>query len=117
MSECSRCHKSFEELENWGRINLCKRCAKHYQKTLKAKNNNVDVKIEQSEMIMEACYDHGEHYIGLKKFRSEHRLFTVLNHEYMHHLLNRFIDPRTSFRYDGVSPYGEYDEFAVCDER
>ena len=43
-------------------------------------------------------------------------LEVVLHHEIMHHILNVFIDPPTSYDYDNISPNGKIDRFAVCDD-
>ena len=113
MKKCDGCQEVFEELENWGIFNLCKACAKRYA-GLKTKKKIPDIQVETAIRSdgADGTYNHRTGVIKFLKFSSEKRLFEVINHEYLHYLLGRFVSVRTSFQYDNVSLYGEFNNIS-----
>ena len=114
---CSDCGMK-EGTHRWGRWWLCDKCHEERLKTHKTKTGNVDIKIHKKTEFLggPAYYMQGS---GEIYFCGELRGFpleVVLHHEIMHHILNVFIDPPTSYDYDNISPNGKIDRFAVCDE-
>lgn len=114
--ECDGCHESFRKLENWGIWNFCEQCAERKGR-LRATSEVPDIRIEDVDIETatrandpDGAYTHVTETIKLIRFSSERRLYEVINHEYLHHLLNKFISVRTSYQYDNVSLYGEFDD-------
>lgn len=103
MRECSCCEK--EGIHRWGKYWLCDECHKRMLKTHQSKDKVPTINIPEKTAFPFAggWYTQGKSAIYLVK--SPYNLEGVINHEVMHHVLNTFVDPPTSYDYDNIDSY------------
>lgn len=99
MERCYCCKN--KGIHRWGKYWLCDKCHERHLKTHQSKDEDPTINIpEMTRFFANGWYTQGEGKIFLSLMDDPVEI--VLNHEIMHHVLNIFIDPPTSYDLDNI---------------
>lgn len=99
--------------EPWFGGVICDKCLAKKEKEWKSSSRSPKIIIqtpEDSNLLAAATYRHGYNEIILRE-SEEFSMELILSHEFIHYILNHFINVQTSFCYDNVSGYGEIEKY------
>ena len=102
MKKCDWCEELVEEVENWGRMKLCKSCADNWRNT----RPNKPIKKTADYELYPGDAGYAQYDIDTSNVKildlTEERTHISLNHEHVHRAIHLVAGQQACWQYDNI---------------